>query len=288
MSVEMNSQGIRILQHIFYLLVFGGTAIIGIRPPWEVRWLFIPLMPIIIFFWLSVMWFFSLEVVKENKNRKSYRLLFFILVCFTAGYVLTSFGIDPSGRYFLPLSVTLSLVAAQLIRFVTENHHKQLLIVGVLGIYNFAATIECVGRMPPGLTTQFNPVTVIDHSYDDELIAFLNEKSELRGYSNYWVSYPLAFLSQEELIYVPRLPYHVDMRYTGRDDRYELYTEMVDSAENIAYITTHNPALDEHLQDGFAEFNVDWSMKEIGDYIVYFDLSEPIKPNQMGLGEDFP
>ena len=52
--------------------------------------------------------------------------------------------------------------------------------------------------MPPGITTQFNPVTQIDQRQTAKLITFLRENDERYGYTNYWVSYPLAFLSQEK------------------------------------------------------------------------------------------
>ena len=39
---------------------------------------------------------------------------------------------------------------------------------------------------------------------------FLEAEGLERGYSNYWVSYRIAFLSGERLIFVPRLPYKAD------------------------------------------------------------------------------
>jgi hypothetical protein len=121
------------------------------------------------------------------------------------------------------------------------------------------------------MTTQFDAVTQIDHSYDDELIEFLNQTGENRGYTNYWVAYPLAFLSDESLIFVPRLPYHQDLRYTQRDDRYFPYGLVVDQADSTAYITTNNPPLDEQIRAGFLDLDVSWQETVIGDYQISFE-----------------
>lgn len=51
-------------------------------------------------------------------------------------------------------------------------------------------------KNPPGITTQLDAVTWLDKQYD-RLIAFLQENGVTRGYSNYWVAYPLAFLSRK-------------------------------------------------------------------------------------------
>lgn len=125
----------------------------------------------------------------------------------------------------------------------------------------------------------------IDQRYLPDLAAFLEQVGETRGYSNYWVAYPLAFISKERLIFSPRLPYHPDLRYTTRDDRYPVYTSMVEVSDRTAYITTRNPALDEHLKQAFSRLGVSYQEVQIGDYHVYYRLSRPVHPREIGLGE---
>jgi hypothetical protein len=125
----------------------------------------------------------------------------------------------------------------------------------------------------------------VDHRFDQALIDFLIEKGETRGYSNYWVTYPLAFLSQEKLIFIPRLPYHLDFRYTERDDRYAAYNSMVAEADRVAYITTHHPELNAYLASAFKELDIKWEEIQIGDYHVFFNLSELVRPDEIGLGK---
>ena len=121
-----------------------------------------------------------------------------------------------------------------------------------------------------------------------ELIRFLAEQGEITGYSNYWVAYPLAFLSDEKIIYTPRLPYHQDLRYTRRDERYAPYAEIVSSAARTAYITTRNPVLDQEIKMNFERLGVNCQEIIIGEYHVYYNLSQSVQPEELGLGKDQP
>jgi hypothetical protein len=160
-------------------------------------------------------------------------------------------------------------------------------LVGLLG-FNLWGTVESALQKPPGITTQFNAITQIDHSQDDALIEFLTSKGETRGYSNYWVSYPLAFLSGEELIFVPHLPYHLDFRYTLRDSRYKPYEAQVALSDQVAYITTHHPELDDYIRSSLGGLKVDWQEAKIGDYQIFYQLSKVVSPTEIGLGVNSP
>src|SRR5690606_7006654 len=127
--------------------------------------------------------------------------------------------------------------------------------------------------LPPGITTQFDVLAQIDHRHMPALMQFLREHGETRGYSNYWVAFPLAFASGEELIFAPRLPYHIDQRYSPRDNRYPPYLEAVEASERAAYITTHNPVLDERLRAALAAAEVTYEETLIGDYRIFYALS---------------
>jgi len=157
----------------------------------------------------------------------------------------------------------------------------------VLG-FNLWGTIESAFRNPPGFTTQFNLITQIDHNYDQALIEFLERNGERWGYTNYWVSYPLAFLSYEELIFILRLPYHQDFRYTSRDDRYAPYDRIVAEGDQVAYITTDHPALEDYLRSSFTALGVTWEEACIGDYKIFYQLSRVVLPKEIGLGVTTP
>jgi hypothetical protein len=60
---------------------------------------------------------------------------------------------------------------------------------------------------------------------------------------------------------------------------------MVAQSQRVAYITTRNPRLDEHLRDGFIRLGVTWEEKQIGDYHIYYRLSRAVRPGEIDLGE---
>ena len=284
-SVEQAPFLLRTFNHLVNFLLLGATALFGLRPPWAVTWLALPLLPFALGFWLVVVAFFIRGATRPNPHRQGFALLGGVCAVLLAGFLFTSFGVDPSGRYFLPLSIPLALAAAQMVQLPSLKRWQAVGLVALVVVFQFWGTMQSALRYPPGLTTQFYEPTIIDHGYDEALIAFLQAQGETRGYSNYWVSYPIAFRSQEQVIFIPRLPYHLDLRYTPRDDRYAPYTEMVETSERVAYITTRNPALDAHLVEQFRALGVTWEETQIGDFHVYYRLSRAVRPQDIGLGD---
>jgi len=276
-------------QHISHLILFGGTAAFGLRPSWEIRWLGLQLLPVALTFWVGVLVTIATRFRKGRKNRFGAGVLAGSMLVLSLGFVFTSFGVDPSGRYFVPLSIPLALFAGEMILKLVDDYGRWLWgLVGVILIYQFWGIYQSAERFPPGLTTQFNAITQIDHRDMDTLVQFLTDQNELYGYTNYWVSYPLAFRTDERLIFIPRLPYHEDLRYTPRDDRYPPYDEMVEAADKVAYITTHNPTLDDILEAEFTLREITWRENQIGDYKIYYDLSAVVRPEEIGLGLSAP
>lgn len=282
-DVNSNISLLKPLIRLRNLLVFGGTVITGLRPPWGIAWLMLPLIPFILIFWMAVL-VFSGNQVLQSRNRR-FVLLFLIGFVLSLGFILSPYGDDPSGRYFLPLILPMAILGSGLIyRSARGNLLIESGLLALVLIFNLGGTLQSRLTNPPGLTTQFDPVAQIDQRYTRELLTFLEDQNIKAGYSNYWVSYPLAFLSEEQIIFSPRLPYHQDFRYTDRDDRYLPYTEQVESSDQIAYIVTRHPALEDYLHDRFVEFGISWGEKRIGDYTVYYDLTVPIHVNEIGLG----
>lgn len=278
----------RPLNRLLNLFVFGGTALIGLRPPWDIRWLMLPLLPIILIFWLAVL-VFNVKKVVENKGDIGLKILALMGLILAAGFIFSPYGDDPSGRYFLPLITPMGIFGANLL--ITQFPKKRFFEYGAILLvllFNFGGTLQAMINNPPGITTQFDKVAQVDQRYMDDLISFLDINQIHAGYSNYWVSYPLAFLSGEEMIFLPRLPYHEDFRYTARDDRYDPYQEIVRSADNLAYITTNHPALNEYLRDCFLSIGISWEEKTVGDFQIFYNLSQSIHIDELGLGVTTP
>jgi len=281
-SIEGGSWFSRTADHLFYFVFLGLPAVFGLRPSWEIRWLALPLLPIVLIGWGAAFWCFS-KLLKTSllPIRNNWYMLIGSVCLLIGGFLFTPFGLDPSGRYFLPLAVPLSLLLAWVITLTIKQQWIKISLVLFLLAYHAIGTWQSAMKNPPGITTQFDAISWIDHRYDEELMQFLRDTGETRGYSNYWVSYPLAFLSNEEIIFSPRLPYHADLRYTSRDDRYPKYTQMVQESEKIAYITTFNPALDEKIKQVFTQLGVSWKENSIGDYRIYYHLSRPVQPGEI-------
>ena len=157
------------------------------------------------------------------------------------------------------------------------------MLLGAVLAFNLVGTIQAMSTNSPGITTQFEAVTQIDHRYDEELIDFLRARGGTRGYANYWVAYPVAFLSGEEIILVPRLPYKADLRYTPRDDRYASYGHLVEASPTVVYVTTNHPVLDELLRERLRDEGVNYLEANIGDYHVFHGLSRRVSPEDLGI-----
>jgi hypothetical protein len=123
----------------------------------------------------------------------------------------------------------------------------------------------------------------VDHLAYGELMDFLRANGETRGYANYWIAYPLAFLSHEEIILVPRLPYKDDMRYTSRDDRYAPYGDIVEASPRAVYVTSNHPGLDERLREQFSALGVSFREEQISSYHVFYGLSRKVEPTELSI-----
>jgi 4-amino-4-deoxy-L-arabinose transferase-like glycosyltransferase len=263
-------------------LVFGTTALFGLRPSWEIRWLAPALLPFALAINLSAIVFAARNLRLRDAARPARWMLAGSVAFLTLVYLFTPFGNDPSGRYFLPLILVLAAFCAELIiRAAARFGRGAYLLLLVLIVFQAAGTADSARRTPPGITTQIDPVAQLDQRDLPQVIDFLRAHGETRGYTNYWVSFPLAFLSGEELIFSARLPYHTDLRYTPRDDRYPPYDELVDASGRVAYITTKNPALDARLEAAFSGRGIRYQVEQIGDFRIYYNLSGLIRPEEI-------
>jgi hypothetical protein len=269
--------------HLVNFVLFGISAVLGFRPPWNATWLLLPLIPIILAIWIILL---RKTYVIGQKSRSTLLMRIWLpSIILMVVFVLTPFGMDPSGRYFIPINISLAFTVGLWVVFggFQKNIYNKLILAALLA-YNLGGIIQSAYQSPDGITTQFAPGTSIDHSYDQELINFLKESSNTRGYSTYWTAYPIVFKSNEDVILVPVLPYHTDLKHTTRDNRYEPFSKMVNESQNPVYITTNNPNLDRQLVMKLSELGVQWSERIIGDYRVYYQLSRKVLPEEIGFG----
>jgi len=271
---------------IFNFFVLGLPALFGLRFPWSVKgpplWLAAPALSL----YLGAIAYglrrsFSSSIPFSSTDLK---LLWGVCGFLFLGFVLTPFGGDPSGRYFLPLYLPLFIFTAQTLTMLRDRVGRWAWgLLGAVLIFNLVGVFQAALTNPPGITTQFETITQVDHRYDAELIDFMRTHGGARGYANYWVTYPIAFLSQEEIILAPRLPYKADLRYTPRDDRYAPYEVLVDMSPTVVYVTTNHPALDDLLRERLGDWGVHYAERQIGDYHIFYDLSRRVDLEEMNL-----
>lgn len=269
--------------HLVNFILFGISAVLGFRPSWNTTWLLLPLIPIILAIWLFLI---RKTYIFEQKSKSALMIRIWLpSIILMIAFVLTPFGMDPSGRYFLPINISLAFTVGFWVAFNGLQKNKYTIpIIATLLIFNIGGIIQSAYQSSDGITTQFAPGTSIDHKYDQELINFLKETSNTRGYSTYWTAYPIAFKSHEDIILVPVLPYHADLKHTTRDNRYKPYSTIVDQSPNPVYITSNNPNLDHQVVLKLTELGVKWTEKLIGDYKVYYELSRKVLPEEIGFG----
>ena len=134
-------------------------------------------------------------------------------------------------------------------------------------------------------------ILAFEHGRDDfqswleNNIDFLLEHNETRGYTNYWVSYRLAYLSDETIIFSPRLPYKADFSYTASDNRYPVYDEIVADSSRVAYITSKHPQLEQYIRQELNSLRVSFHEFQVGEFHIFYNLSEAIRPGDIGLEE---
>ncbi len=267
-------------------VLLGLPALLGLRPPWSAEFLPPAALALMLGVHAAAAAFY-VWAARHNRlpemARGSRRLLGLFVIGFSALAIGSYFGTDSSGRYFLPLFVVLALGLAAFFAAAWEVRPwlGGLGLACVLAINLFANLSLAIS--PDRLSTQFDPISRFDNSHDLALMEFLRANGIARGYSNYWVTYRIAFLSGETLLFSPELPYKLDLSYTPLDVRMPQYAQAVAASPEVAYITTQHPGLDRHLRAAFAARAVTYREQSIGPYQIFFDLSRRVSPDELGV-----
>ncbi|MBN1953604.1 MAG: glycosyltransferase family 39 protein [Anaerolineae bacterium] len=263
--------------------VLGLPALFGLRFPWSVSgpplWMGAPVLAL----YLGALGY-ALRRARSGMPLSGRLLLWGIAGALFLGFTLTPYGGDPSGRYFLPLYLPLFIFVADVLSALQRRVGRLAwLPLVILLAFHLFGTVQAARTYPPGISAHFNPDAWVDHRCDQALIAFLQDHDGSRGYANYWISYPIAFLSGEEVILEPRLPYKSTLRYNPGDNRYAPYGEQVEASVARVYVTTDYPPLNALLRERFAALGVGYRETEIGRYHVFYGFSRLVTPDELNL-----
>src|SRR5690606_34682428 len=121
-----------------------------------------------------------------------------MLAVFVLIFVLSTFGADPTGRYFLPLILPLGIAVGVLVQSLRDQLAGRptaqvipFALVALLVAYHGLGQIVAA-RSQTGFTTQFDLISHIANDDDAALIDFLQENQLYNGHTNYWVAFRLA------------------------------------------------------------------------------------------------
>jgi 4-amino-4-deoxy-L-arabinose transferase-like glycosyltransferase len=259
-------------------LLLGLPALFGIRFSWEqTYWMPAALLPLTALFLLLTLSALVLSLRRAMRDNRV-RYLWIMIGVFSALFVASSFGVDATGRYLLPLYAPLMIVIAS----APMRRPLQAAVITTM-VAVFALGTVTTTNTERGITPQFNDVTDIPQDSDAALIEFLRSLPEgTRGYSTYWVAYRIAFLSGEEIVLSPGLPFRYDLRPTSTD-RYPPYTAEVNNADRVVLVTANLPPLDEAIREALTNRGIAYNERTIGAYTVFYGLSPRVSPDELGF-----
>src|SRR5262249_7608565 len=274
-SVQFLTQGfepsgkavqVSLVDRFLGLLFFGVPAITGLRFPWTPG-LWAGVLAIPVGFLYAVLLAFA---ARQRPMKPGKELLWLMLAGIVVVFVVSRFGVDATGRYLLPMLVPLSILVAMQLAELPRAWMVALAAI-LIGV-NVLGTILAMRNVPPGLTPQFAADTDFPNDHDQQVIEFLEAHGGQRGYATYWAAYRLIFLSHEQVILSPQLPFLKSLDKTGTD-RYPEYTAAVNAAEQPVYVTANLPALDSAIAQRLTLREISFSRQAIGPYTIFYNLS---------------
>ena len=274
-------------------LVIMLPGFFGIREPWAATIFWPVVAGLILLFYLAVI-LYAIPYLRRNDpkaptiEQTGFGLLGLQIMVWSILYFGTRFSLDATGRYIIPLYPVLFIATAL---FLERLYHwrravAMATLIFVLG-FNLATHIRAAQTTPPGITAQMNLALWTGNAADQALIDFVKAQGGY-GYSHHWISYKIAYLSNEDVILASFLPYRPDLRWIDLDNRYPPYAQAVAESPNRVYVTHREPNLEAYLQQAFVAQNITYQTEDIGPYRVYYNLSQPITPPEIGLGPGQP
>lgn len=189
-------------------------------------------------------------------NLKGMRVLVVLALINILFYVGTKFGAGGAPRYILSLYTALVMfigfLLAHLRRYSKMVSYSLLVIILISNIFG-------------NLIVKGESTDLI------QLISFLKSHNLKYAYSDYWTSYRVAFISQEQVICSPLLDEVVI-------DRYPEYTQRVQRApvSQLAYVFLPDASIKRRFEKVLKSKRINYHYARIGGYDVYYLMSQKI------------
>ncbi|MBN1656778.1 MAG: glycosyltransferase family 39 protein [Anaerolineae bacterium] len=268
------------------LFLFNIPALLGLRLPWAEGFILSLLAPLVIAFYAIVLlgaWRGRHRL--EGSGRSGALLLALFGIGFFLFFAISGFAPDVTGRYLLPLYPLLCITAGGWWAGLGERASRwgSLAVAAILA-FNLAGVALGTGE-PARLTTVYFPEQQVGNAHDQALIDFMLDRELHYGYSQHWVSYKIAFLSNEQIVLAPLLPFSKQRHSPFEADRYPPYSALARSTPSPVYVTCNQPWLDEVLIEEFHARGVHFEEADVGPYHIFYALSKVVSPIDMGIFE---
>lgn len=142
-----------------------------------------------------------------------------LVLLFSATSTLAAYQ---GSRYLVPLDITACCLFGVVVAIVAArlSHGPRLAGMACIVVFGFANLSEYAGGAALLATPDLGSVAETQTA-----IAALQARGLTAGYADYWTAYPITYLSDEQIVVAPGLPFF----WRARTDRYPPYTELVDS-----------------------------------------------------------
>lgn len=107
-----------------------------------------------------------------------------------------------------------------------------------------------------------------------QVIAFLLKQGLTHAYSDYFIAYPITFLSNEKIIVSPKGGAIIT-------ERYPPYSSEVDEAKEVAYIFKRSDGQNEIFQKEMKAKGINFKEATVDDFLIYYAFSRKILPEEI-------
>lgn len=243
----------------------GLVAALGARNDWDL-WLAVPwetalplLSGALVFFYALALGVWLASRLRQAAWRRSQPadLVALVAVLNLLAFLPLSFGPEgPIVRYLLPLSGVLPLAAVWFLeKTLARRRWLYGLGIGLLLLNNgyFAAASLTSGTLYPTRA----------------LASWLESAGLTRVYAGYWIAYPLDFASQERIIASPAHT-RVDVDALIDMDRYQAYTELLENAQDPAFVFDRRLAAGRIFAQRLAGHGIAYQVDVVADRFLVF------------------